>query len=80
MLKGEYGATPAPLDAALQASVLNGAEPLTERPADRLAAEIETLTAELKQEARLRQIALADDPIDDVLTYALFPPSGAALS
>ena len=69
VLKGEYGATAAPVDTALQASVLNGAEPLTERPADRLAAEMETLTAELQQ-------ALADDPIDDVLTYALFPQVG----
>ena len=76
VLKGEYGATPAPLDAALQAGVLNGAEPLTERPADRLAAEMETLTAELRQAAQQRQIALADDPIDDVLTYALFPQVG----
>ena len=76
VLKGEYGATAAPVDAALQASVLNGAEPLTERPADRLAAEMETLTAELKQAAGQRQIALADDPIDDVLTYALFPQVG----
>ena len=76
VLKGEYGATAAPVDTALQASVLNGAEPLTERPADRLAAEMETLTAELKQAAGQRQIALADDPIDDVLTYALFPQVG----
>ena len=76
VLKGEYGATAAPVDADLQASVLNGAEPLTERPADRLAAEMETLTAELKQAAQQRQIALADDPIDDVLTYALFPQVG----
>ena len=76
VLKGEYGATAAPVDADLQASVLNGAEPLTERPADRLAAEMETLTAELKQAAGQRQIALADDPIDDVLTYALFPQVG----
>ncbi|MYE85427.1 MAG: oxaloacetate decarboxylase subunit alpha [Gammaproteobacteria bacterium] len=76
VLKGEYGATAAPVDTALQASVLNGAEPLTERPADRLAAELETLTAELRQVAQQRQIALADDPIDDVLTYALFPQVG----
>ena len=76
VLKGEYGATPGPLDAALQASVLNGAEPLKERPADRLTAELETLTADLRQAAEQRQIALADDPIDDVLTYALFPQVG----
>ncbi len=76
VLKGEYGATPAPLDAALQAGVLNGAKPLTERPADRLAAELDALTAELRQVARQRQIALADEPIDDVLTYALFPQVG----
>ena len=76
VLKGEYGATPGPLDAALQASVLNGTEPLKERPADRLTAEMETLTADLRQAAQQRQIALADDPIDDVLTYALFPQVG----
>ncbi len=76
VLKGEYGATPAPLDAALQASVLNGAKPLAERPANRLSAELDTLTAELRKEAQQRQIALAEDPIDDVLTYALFPQVG----
>ena len=76
VLKGEYGAAPAPFDAALQASVLNGAEPLTERPADRLGAEMEALTSELTQQAGQRRIALADDPIDDVLTYALFPQVG----
>lgn len=37
ILKGEYGKTPAPVNAALQARVLEDAEPLTDRPADHMA-------------------------------------------
>ncbi len=36
ILKGEYGRTPAPVNAALQARVLDGADPVTCRPADLL--------------------------------------------
>ena len=76
VLAGEYGATPAPLDAALQQRVLEGAEPITCRPADLLAAEMESLTVELEATAAAENIALADAPVDDVLTYALFPQVG----
>ncbi|MGE3464231.1 MAG: sodium-extruding oxaloacetate decarboxylase subunit alpha [Pseudomonadales bacterium] len=72
VLKGEYGATPAPLNAELQARVLNGASPMTDRPADHIPAEMETLTAELEKIAGEKNIALAEDAVDDVLTYALF--------
>ncbi|WP_372738821.1 sodium-extruding oxaloacetate decarboxylase subunit alpha [Neptunomonas sp.] len=78
ILKGEYGAAPAPYDAELQARVLNGAEPLTCRPADMLTPEVEKLTSELRALASEKGLTLAkaDNEIDDVLTYALFPQIG----
>ena len=76
VLAGEYGATPAPLNAALQQRVLEGAEPITCRPADLLAAEMEALTVELEATAAAENITLADAAVDDVLTYALFPQVG----
>ncbi|CAL1241759.1 sodium-extruding oxaloacetate decarboxylase subunit alpha [Candidatus Methylocalor cossyra] len=76
VLRGEYGATPAPVDAALQARVLAGAEPIRGRPADSLEPELDKLTAELKALATQHQVRLAEEPIDDVLTYALFPQVG----
>jgi len=76
VLKGEYGATPAPVNAGLQAKVLEGAEPVTCRPADLLEPEVEKQTGELQKLAAEKGIRLADDVIDDVLTYALFPQIG----
>jgi oxaloacetate decarboxylase alpha subunit len=76
VLKGEYGETPAPLNAELRRRVLGDAEPITCRPADLLAPEIVMLTEELESRAAEKAIKLADDKIDDVLTYALFPQVG----
>ncbi len=78
VLKGEYGATPAPVDAELQRRVLEGAEPITCRPADLLEPELDNLTDELRSLAREKSIRLAagQGEIDDVLTYALFPQIG----
>ncbi|XLX42026.1 sodium-extruding oxaloacetate decarboxylase subunit alpha [Ectopseudomonas mendocina] len=76
VLKGEYGAAPAPFNAELQARVLDGGEAITCRPADLLEAEMDKLTAELKGIAQEKGIKLAADEIDDVLTYALFPQIG----
>ena len=76
VLKGEYGATPAPVNGELQARVLEGAEPVTCRPADLLEPEVEHQTGELTRIAGEKGIRLADDIIDDVLTYALFPQIG----
>ena len=76
VLKGEYGATAAPVDAELQARVLNGKEVITCRPADLLNPEIDKLTEELQILAKEKNIKLADESIDDVLTYALFPQIG----
>ncbi|MCG6347880.1 sodium-extruding oxaloacetate decarboxylase subunit alpha [Vibrio fluvialis] len=76
VLKGEYGAAPAPVNAALQAKVLDGAEAITCRPADLLHAEMDHLTADLLAKAKADGISLAEDVVDDVLTYALFPQVG----
>ncbi|MBS9403182.1 sodium-extruding oxaloacetate decarboxylase subunit alpha [Halomonas sp. TRM85114] len=78
LLKGEYGAAPAPFNEELQARVLEGGEPITCRPADRLEPEMDRLTAELKDKAKAEGIRLAEGEreIDDVLTYALFPQIG----
>ncbi|MDH4107202.1 MAG: sodium-extruding oxaloacetate decarboxylase subunit alpha [Gammaproteobacteria bacterium] len=76
VLKGEYGATPAPLNSELQARVLDGAEPVTCRPADLLEPEMENQAAELERIAAEKGIRLAADKVDDVLTYALFPQVG----
>lgn len=76
ILKGEYGAAPAPFNQELQARVLEGRPQVTCRPADLLEPEMTRLTAELKGLAKERNIKLAAEPIDDVLTYALFPQIG----
>lgn len=78
ILKGEYGAAPAPFNAELQAKVLDGAQAITCRPADLIEDEMDKLSAELKELAAEKGISLAagDQEIDDVLTYALFPQIG----
>jgi oxaloacetate decarboxylase alpha subunit len=78
VLKGEYGATPAPVNAELQARVLEGKPAITCRPADLLEPELDKLTEELRALALEKQIELkaGEGEIDDVLTYALFPQIG----
>jgi oxaloacetate decarboxylase (Na+ extruding) subunit alpha len=76
VLRGEYGATPAPLDRALQLRVLDGDAPITCRPAELLEPELDRLSGELESLAGERSLRLADPIIDDVLTYALFPQVG----
>ena len=76
VLKGEYGATAAPVNLELQARVLEGKEVITCRPADLLEPEVDKLSEELQTLAKEKSIELAEDVIDDVLTYALFPQIG----
>ncbi|WP_444896595.1 sodium-extruding oxaloacetate decarboxylase subunit alpha [Microbulbifer sp. SSSA005] len=78
VLKGEYGATPAEVNQELQVRVLDGANPVTCRPADLLAPELDKLTLELQEKAGEQDVALTygEGEIDDVLTYALFPQIG----
>ncbi|ABM25950.1 MULTISPECIES: sodium-extruding oxaloacetate decarboxylase subunit alpha [Shewanella] len=76
VLKGEYGATPAPVNAALQTRVLQGAEAITCRPADLLMPELVKLRLDLAEKAQEQGIRLSSEHDDDVLTYALFPQIG----
>ena len=77
VLKGTYGATPAPVNAELQARVLaDGEGPISCRPADELNPELRRLTEELEGIAGERELELAAAPVDDVLIYAMFPHVG----
>jgi oxaloacetate decarboxylase alpha subunit len=79
VLRGEYGATPAPMNLELQARVLDeGEEAITCRPADNIEPELESLTLELEglSAEHVFQLSSGEGQIDDVLTYALFPQVG----
>ena len=73
ILKGEYGAAPAPYNKELQDRVLDGKEVITCRPADLLTNELDKLVADVDALAADKGFKLAADKIDDALTYALFP-------
>ncbi len=74
ILKGEYGATPAPVNADLQQRVLaDGEMPITCRPADNILPELDKLEISVTEEATKKGVKLAENVIDDVLTVALFP-------
>ena len=76
VLKGEYGATPAPVDRALQDKVLEGGKAITCRPADNIAPEMHILEQEFDKIVADKNITLAANKVDDLLTYALFPQVG----
>jgi oxaloacetate decarboxylase (Na+ extruding) subunit alpha len=79
VLRGEYGATPAPVNLELQAKVLaEGEEAITCRPADNIEPELEALTLELEGLSAEHgfELCAGEGQIDDVLTYSLFPQVG----
>lgn len=79
ILRGEYGATPAPVNKELQTQVLEpGEKIITCRPADLLEPELDKLVADVRKLAKDESLKLAagEREIDDVLTYALFPQAG----
>ena len=76
LLRGEYGATPAPVNAELQRKVLGGKAAIACRPADLLEPEMERLKVKLEHIAKEKNLNLSDTLIEDVLTYALFPDVG----
>ena len=79
VLKGLYGATPAPMNKELQQKVLAEGEKVIEcRPADLLEPEFDKLAKELAGIAKEKNIRLAEgeQEVDDVLTYALFSQIG----
>ncbi|QIM67351.1 oxaloacetate decarboxylase subunit alpha [Mannheimia granulomatis] len=76
ILKGEYGRTPAPVNAALQERVLEGAKPITDRPADHIPPELNKLVEDVTAQAKEKNITLSENTIDDVLIVALFQQVG----
>ncbi len=79
VLRGEYGAAPAPVNTELQLRVLDeGEQAITCRPADNIEPELDSLRAEVIGLAQQNDFILTsgDGEIDDVLTYALFPQVG----
>jgi len=79
VLRGEYGATPAPVNSDVQARVLDdGEQAITCRPADLIDAEMDALTEEFKGLVKEHSLTTkeGEDFIDDVLSYALFPQVG----
>lgn len=77
ILRGEYGATAAPVNKELQQKVLEeGGEVISCRPADQIQPELEKLTDEFRQLAKDEKLQVAENEIDDVLIYAQFPQVG----
>jgi len=76
VLKGEYGASPAPVNKELQARVLKGAEPITCRPADLLQPEMDKLIAEVKRKATAEGVKLAQCVEEDALIDGMFAQVG----
>jgi oxaloacetate decarboxylase alpha subunit len=76
VLKGEYGATPAPVNKQLQDRVLEGAEPITCRPADLLEPEMDKLMAEVREKAKKEGVKLARSIEEDALINGMFAQVG----
>lgn len=77
VLRGEYGATPAPVNPQVQAKALRkGEEPITGRAAQHLAPGLARAGEELRRLASECRFALGEHPEEDVLTHALFPRVG----
>ena len=76
VLKGEYGATPAPVNKELQARVLQGEAPITCRPADLLKPEMDKLLADVQAKAKAEGIALAKNVEEDALIDGMFAQVG----
>ncbi|CAG7855924.1 oxaloacetate decarboxylase, alpha subunit [biofilm metagenome] len=76
VLKGEYGATPAPVNQALQERVLNGSTAIKCRPADLLSAEMDKLVAEVLQKAEKEGVRLAENVEEDALINGMFAQVG----
>jgi oxaloacetate decarboxylase alpha subunit len=64
LVKGEYGRTPAPIDAEIQKLILGDEAPITCRPADLIEPELEKIRI---------QAAEYIEQEEDVLTYGMFP-------
>ena len=75
LLKGEYGATPAPVNKDLQQEGIGDSAVITCRPADVLTDNFQSVEDEFKGVIAEKNIA-ADASIENVLIYAMFPEIG----
>ncbi len=76
ILKGEYGKTAAPVNAELLAKVLNdGEQPITCRPADNIAPELDAHEQEFVELMAGKSLK-SDNVREDFLIHALFPQVG----
>ncbi len=76
VLKGEYGATPSPVNKQLQDRVLEGAQPITCRPADLIEPEMDKLIAEVQEKAKAENVKLANNIEEDALINGMFAQVG----
>lgn len=76
VLKGEYGAAPAPVNKELQSRVLEGSEPITCRPADLLQPEMQKLVVEVKRKAEAEGVILSEHVEEDALIDGMFAQVG----
>ncbi len=63
LVRGEYGRCPGEISPEFRKKIIGDAEPITYRPADKIAPELETLREKVKQ---------YEEQDEDVLSYALF--------
>ena len=75
LLKGEYGATPAPVNKDLQQEGIGDSAVITCRPADVLTDNFQSVEDEFKGVIAEKNIA-ADASIENILIYAMFPEIG----
>lgn len=64
IVRGMYGRTPVPISEEIRKKIIGDEEPITCRPADNIAPELEKIEAEMKD---------YKEKEEDVLSYALFP-------
>jgi len=64
LVKGEYGKTPAPIPEEISKKILGDEQPITCRPADVIAPELDSIRNSMKEYLEQEE---------DVLSYALFP-------
>jgi oxaloacetate decarboxylase alpha subunit len=64
LVKGEYGKTPAPIPKEVYEKILGDEEPITCRPADLIAPELNNIRSQMKEYLEQEE---------DVLSYAVFP-------
>jgi oxaloacetate decarboxylase (Na+ extruding) subunit alpha len=67
LVRGKYGRTPAPIDPEIRRLIIGDEQPITYRPADDIAPQMETLRRELAEKG------YPHASVEDVLSYAVFP-------